>query len=250
VDDARASLDPRRADDVPRPRAAVEAVLVGAAGALFTWLHTVVARDVLVATANARTVRAIERAVRLDAEVPANAWLVGHPALAVLAALVYRLYYVALVAVLVWVWLRHRDTFVAVRRTLLTMAALCLVVYWAVPLSPPRFAVPGVVDVVALHDVFGRPWDGVPHAAGSYTAMPSMHVGWTLWCAYAVWIVLRRARPWAALAAWGLPAAMALVVIGTGNHYVLDVVGSVLLLAVSVLVNLRRPGRRGPPPLP
>ena len=65
--------------------------------------------------------------------------------------------------------------------------------------------------------------------------MPSMHVGWSAWCACTVWAALRPTRPCLAWTAWLFPALMTLVVIGTGNHYVLDVVGIALLVTACVL---------------
>jgi PAP2 superfamily len=66
--------------------------------------------------------------------------------------------------------------------------------------------------------------------------MPSLHVGWSLWCAYAVWSALRGMHPRLALLSWLFPLLMAADVLATGNHYVLDVAGSVALVAVAVVV--------------
>ena len=112
-------------------------------------------------------------------------------------------------------------------------------------MSPPRFSLPGIADVVTQHDLFG----GRLQATGGgppYSAMPSLHVGWSAWCAYTVWAALRPTRRYLAWTAWLLPVLMTLVVIGTGNHYVLDVVGSALLLTVGVLATGPSPGK----PLP
>jgi hypothetical protein len=65
--------------------------------------------------------------------------------------------------------------------------------------------------------------------------MPSLHVGWSLWCAYAVWSALRSGHPRLALSSWIFPVLMAADVVATGNHYVLDVAGSLGLLAVSIV---------------
>ena len=65
--------------------------------------------------------------------------------------------------------------------------------------------------------------------------MPSLHVGLSLWCAYAVWSVLRVEHPRQALLWWMFPLLMAADVLATGNHYVLDVAGSIVLLAVSIV---------------
>jgi hypothetical protein len=60
-------------------------------------------------------------------------------------------------------------------------------------------------------------------------------VGWSLWCAYGVWSALRVAHPRLALLSWIFPLLMAADVLATGNHYVLDVAGSIVLLAVSIV---------------
>lgn len=213
--------------------AAVEVALLVAVLAVFNVLHSVVATDVDIATNNASTLQGFERALHLDVELDLNRWLVDHPALITPAVLVYRLYYVVLLGVLGWVFLRHADVYRHVRRVFVALCGFALLVYWAVPMSPPRFALRGVVDIVAENDLFGS------HAfatASSYTAMPSVHVAWSAWAAYAAWCALRVRHPRGALAVWAFPVLMVAVVFTTGNHYVLDVVGSVLVLAVAIEV--------------
>ncbi|MGW5722960.1 phosphatase PAP2 family protein [Amycolatopsis sp. NPDC003865] len=196
---------------------------------LFARIAALLGTDLAAANAHALAVQSAEHAVHIDVESSANRWLAGNPPLAHLAVYVYRLYYVAIAGVLVWVFVRHTEVYRRVRRTMVAMTVLVLPVYWAVPLAPPRSALPGAVDIVARYDLFHQEsWVHPTH----YTAMPSMHVGWSLWCAYAVWTALRGKR-WA-LSAWLFPVLMVGVVITTGNHYVLDVVGSVALLAASI----------------
>ena len=64
--------------------------------------------------------------------------------------------------------------------------------------------------------------------------MPSLHVGWSALCAYAAWLALRGKHPRLALLVWLFPTVMVAVVITTGNHYVLDVAGGLLLLALAI----------------
>lgn len=194
---------------------------------LFLRLESAAGKDVTAATAHAHTLQAVERALHVNVELSLNRWLAGQVVLSHLAVYVYRLYYVPLLAVLVWVFVRHAEVYRQVRRTLVAMMALILSVYWLVPMSPPRFALPGITDIVARYDIVG-------HVAGQnhYSAMPSLHVGWSLWCAYAVW----SARPRLGLLPWLFPVLMATVVLTTGNHYVLDVVGSVILVSAAILV--------------
>ncbi|MEU7743265.1 phosphatase PAP2 family protein [Nonomuraea sp. NPDC049158] len=219
-----------------RPAPLVEAAGLLLVILLFARLHAAVGTDVAAATANALTVQSIERAVHLDIALRANQWLTEHPALIQPAVYYYRLYYLAIVGVLVWVFVRHADVYLKVRRTLVAMVVLVLPVYWALPMSPPRFALPGVVDIIAEYDILGS------HAAReiangqNLTAMPSMHVGWSLWCAYAAWCALRSSHPRLAPLPWIFPLGMMAVVLVTGNHYVLDIAGSVVLLLVSIAV--------------
>jgi hypothetical protein len=214
-----------------RPAVLVEVVGLLVVLVVFTRVHAAVGRDVAVATANALALQSVERELHLDIALAANRWLTGHPALIPPAVAYYRLYYAALIGVLVWVYVRHADVYVHVRRTFVAMTLLVLPVYWAVPMSPPRFALAGVVDVIAAHDILGG---HTSQGGGSYSAMPSLHVGWSAWCAYAAWTALRGAHPRLAPLAWVFPLGMVAVVLTTGNHYVLDVVGSAVLLVVSV----------------
>jgi hypothetical protein len=212
-----------------------ESALVGLVLVAFSRLHAAVGADVSAATANAVRLQSVERGLHLDIELVVNRWLGGHEALIVPAVLGYRLYYVVLLGVLAWVLVRHFDVYLRARRTLVAMAGLALLVFWLLPMSPPRFSLAGTIDIVAQHDVvFGRASRDLGNGQNHFSAMPSLHVGWSAWCAYAVWSALRTSHPRAALLAWVFPLAMVLDVIATGNHYVLDVVGSAVLLVASI----------------
>lgn len=219
-----------------RTRALVELVLLLLWFLLFTRLEAAAGRDLAAADAHALTLQSVEHALHLDIERSANGWLAGNPLLGHLAVYLYRLYYVVVAGTLVWVFVRHAEVYPQVRRTMVAMTVLVLPVYWAVPMAPPRSALPGAVDIVARYDFVGeaarQSWTNPSH----YTAMPSLHVGWALWCAYAVWTALRGAHPRLALLSWLFPLLMAADVLATANHYVLDIAGSVALLTVAVAV--------------
>lgn len=222
---------------------------------LFTRAHAAAGRDVAAtATANALALQSVERALHLDIALAANAWLTDHPALIQPAVYYYRSYYAVIIGTLIWVFVRHAEVYVRVRRTMLAMAVIVLPVFWALPMAPPRLALPGVVDIVAAHDILGGHAGDVDSGRNLYSAMPSLHVGWSAWCAYAVWSALRGRHPRLALSAWLFPLVMVAVVLTTGNHYVLDVVGSAVLLVVSIAaaswwgrVAERLPGGRARP---
>ncbi|MFF4779639.1 phosphatase PAP2 family protein [Microtetraspora fusca] len=218
-----------------RPGVLVEVIVLLLGFLFFAHFHALAGKDVASATANALALQSVERALHVDIEQMANEWLTGHPALIQPAVYYYRLYYVVLVGVLIWVFVWHADVYIKVRRTLLAMIVLVLPVFWALPMSPPRFALPGVVDIVAEYDILGsHASQGTGNGQNLYSAMPSLHVGWSAWCAYAVWSALRASHPRLALLSWVFPLAMAANVLVTGNHYVLDIVGSGVLLLVSI----------------
>lgn len=218
-----------------RPGVLVELVLLLLWLWLFTRLGAAAGTNFAAADANAQAIQSAEHAMHIDVERGVNGWLDGNPVLSLIAVYLYRLYYVVVAGTLLWVFVRHAEVYRRVRSMMVAMMVLVLPVYWAVPMSPPRFALPGAVDIVARYDILGDAgryaWTHPSH----HTAMPSMHVGWSLWCAFAVWSALRGTRPRAALVAWLFPVLMVADVLATGNHYVLDVAGSVALLAVAVV---------------
>jgi hypothetical protein len=232
---AGVSRPPIREAPRTRPRVLVEVLILLSCIAVFTYLHAAVGEDVAAATANARTVQSLEEGLHLNIELAMNQWLASRATFVQVAAVVfYRAYYLVILGVLVWVYVRHAEVYLVVRRTLVAIFLLILPVYWALPMSPPRFAQTGVVDIVAAYSPIGS-HAGPPSAAGqNLTAMPSNHVALSAWCAFAVWCALRASHPKVAWAAWLYPVAMTAVVFSTGNHYVLDVVGSAVLVAASV----------------
>jgi hypothetical protein len=83
---------------------------------------------------------------------------------------------------------------------------------------------------------------GMEGLSNQYAALPSLHVGWALWCALQVRAntssrVLRR---WA----WTYPALIALVVMATANHYLLDAVAGAAVVWVGHYVAGRLAFRR------
>jgi hypothetical protein len=106
-------------------------------------------------------------------------------------------------------------------------------VFWTWPAAPPRFAVPGMTDVLDHYHILGS---GDPHGPDSlvnlYAAMPSLHVAWAAWCAAAV-VLATRSR-WRHLA-WLYPAATTFVVLATANHFVLDVAAGLAVMALGLL---------------
>ncbi len=174
----------------------------------------------------------------LSVDHAVNAW----STLAVVAGYYYdSLHYVLTPAVLLWLWLCHPSRYGRWRSGLIIASVGSLVVFWMWPLAPPRLALPGITDTLAVHHILGSV---ETHSASSlvndFAAMPSLHVGWALWCAAAV--AGTAATRWRHLA-WLYPLCTTLVVLGTGNHYLLDAVGGLAVIAVGLALTADRPRR-------
>jgi hypothetical protein len=168
---------------------------------------------------------------------PSEAWLqrlILHHRLLVEAANVFYagVHVPALGVFLVWLFVRHRSRFAHYRDALAVLTLLCLLAY-LVPVAPPRLLPKlGMVDTGLLYhqSVYGRPGTGI---ADQLSAMPSVHMAWSLFIAVTVIQVSRSRWRWLIVAH---PALTMLVVVVTANHFWLDGVAAAGLLVVAMLV--------------
>jgi hypothetical protein len=183
------------------------------------------------AYARGRWLVRVEQSVHLPRESTVQDWILPHPLLAQLCNLYYAgLHFAALFAMLLWVFVRHRDQYGKARSSVIFLTAACLALQ-LVPVAPPRL-VPqaGVVDVAARYgqSVYTAGGAGVDQLS----AMPSVHVGWALLIAV---IVIRAGTShwrWAIVA---YPTLTTFVVVATGNHFWLDGLVAAVLLVLGEL---------------
>jgi hypothetical protein len=94
----------------------------------------------------------------------------------------------------------------------------------------------GFVDT--LPEFGGGLWtfesDTMNSISNQYAAMPSLHIGWASWCAFAMWPLLR--RRWTKVAVLLYPAATLFCIVVTGNHYWIDGVGGQVALGIGALL--------------
>lgn len=180
--------------------------------------------------ANAWELEAIEKSLGLFPELDLNTFLSRHTTLQDVASYYYgTLHFVVTPLVLIWLWKRRAALYPQLRSSLVLASVSALVVYATFPVAPPRFALAGTVDSVALNPLMWDGGHGVTSWINEFAAMPSLHVGWALWCAASVVLVCK--TPWRHLA-WLYPLGTTLVVVATANHYVLDAVGGALIVLV------------------
>jgi hypothetical protein len=169
-------------------------------------------------------------------EVPLNQLFSDHRVLGLAGSYWYAsLHYVVTAAVLIWLWRLGADRYGPARRALVIGTLLGLAAYISLPTAPPRF-ISGYTDVLSLHAADGW-WGGdasAPRGLGGLTnelaAFPSLHAGWSLWVAMALQIYAT--RKWVRVLGWLYALGTAFVIVGTGNHWVIDaLMGWLVILA-------------------
>lgn len=202
-------------------------VVLAGVGSYLLYRGAVAGGDEARAFANARAILDLERRTGLAWEAAAQRSPLGRgPLDDVLTAFYVLAYWPFLLVAIALTALRDRPSSRLLRNALLVSGAIGLVAILLVPVAPPRL-LPGFEDTVAgagrLRAVAHPSSLFNPHAA-----LPSFHVAWTVLAALA----LRRAWPTAGSAALVVPVLMAVAVVTTGNHWVLDVVAGLAVAAV------------------
>ncbi|MDX6360965.1 MAG: hypothetical protein QOH37_4019 [Nocardioidaceae bacterium] len=185
----------------------------------------------------------LERVLHLDWEHSINNWFVAHSWAAIPACYWYAAaHYLVTLTVLVWLFRKGSAHYSPARWALVVSCVIALACYLLLPTAPPRLTGGGYIDVLSLHSDAGW-WStdaSAPKGMGQLTnelaAFPSLHAGWALWVA----LVIRRTtkNPWFRGLGWVHAFITAAVVIGTGNHWILDVfVGWALVIVAMWLVD-------------
>jgi hypothetical protein len=123
----------------------------------------------------------------------------------------------------------HRDA-------LFILSLLGLACFWLWPLAPPRLlpAHYRFVDTASTIGGMGPADRGHLKDDNLYAAMPSLHIGWSAWCAVVLVPVLK--SWWAKLLAVAYPLITLTAVVVTANHFFLDGVGALGFLAAGWLL--------------
>jgi membrane-associated phospholipid phosphatase len=137
---------------------------------------------------------------------------------------------------LLWLHRRRPAAFPFVRTTLLVASGLALVGYFAFPTAPPRLAGVGVVDTVSSAHV-DLNHGLISSLYNPFAAVPSMHVGYAL----IVGASLLRDAARRSLRIFGAlyPALVVLVIVATGNHFLLDALAGAIVACIAAALAFR-----------
>lgn len=199
--------------------------------------------DVTGAVDHGLAILKVEKFLHINAEHPLNRLFTDQAWIGVPADFWYAsLHYLVTPAILVWLFRSRSAHYRAARTWLMTSTFMGLIGFTLLPTCPPRLlsAGHGFVDTMAQYSSYGW-WGGeasAPRGMGGmtnqYAAMPSLHVGWALWCGVMLWRYggTRMTK----VAAVAYPLITTIVVMGTANHYFLDAVAGAAVMGLGFLL--------------
>ncbi|MFF4929451.1 phosphatase PAP2 family protein [Streptomyces griseofuscus] len=215
-----------------RPRLWFEILLIAVSYWLYSLIRNAVPEQKGEALRNADWIWRAEHTLGIDVERSVN-----HAVNAVTWLIIGMNYYYATLhfimtlGVLVWLYRRHPGRYAAARLALFATTGGALAGYYLFPLAPPRLMRGGgFVDTVMVHHTWGSMASGdLKHMSNQYAAMPSMHIGWSLWCGLTIFALA--SVPWVRVLGLLYPVVTLVVIVSTANHFWLDAVGGVLCLS-------------------
>jgi PAP2 superfamily len=184
---------------------------------------------------NAHKVWDFERWLHLPGELSVQHRLMSWHWLVEVANSYYAyVHFPATVICLIWLYLRRPAHYRWTRNVLALLTGAALLVHFAYPLAPPRML--GDTGMLDLGRLYGPAVYGAPETdqlSNQYAAMPSLHVAWAV--VVAVVLITATSARWRGL--WLLhPVITLMVVVATGNHYWLDAIAAVALLAIAYVL--------------
>ncbi|MDX3849530.1 phosphatase PAP2 family protein [Streptomyces sp. AK02-01A] len=215
-----------------RPRIWFEILLIAVSYWTYSLVRNAVPEQRVKALHNANWIWQTEQALGIAVEQSVNHAVNSVTWLIVAMNYYYAtLHFIVTISVLIWLFRRHPGRYAAARLVLFATTVVALLGYYLYPLAPPRLMTGGhFVDTVAFHHTWGSMASGdLKNMSNQYAAMPSMHIGWSLWCGVTVFALA--SAPWAKILGLLYPAVTLLVIVSTANHFWLDAVGGMVCLA-------------------
>ncbi|MDH6704359.1 hypothetical protein P3T27_001060 [Kitasatospora sp. MAA19] len=219
-----------------RPRVWFELALIGISYWIYSIVRNAVPEQEAIAQKHARWIWDLEHSLGIAVERSINhgvdsiGWLITG-----MNYYYATLHFVVTIGVLIWLYRRHPGRYAAARAVLFITTGIALVGFYGFPLAPPRLMTDGgFIDTVKVHGTWGSMASGpAAHVSNQFAAMPSMHIGWSMWCGLAIFCLAR--RTWVRVLGLLYPAATLVVIVSTANHFWMDAVVGELCLALGFL---------------
>jgi hypothetical protein len=182
----------------------------------------------------ARQIDDLQKFVHLPSELSLQHFVLDYDWLARATNYYYAVVHVpATIAFLVWLFVRHRDQYPHWRNGLAIVTAFCLVIRF-VRVAPPRFLPDlGYIDLSTKYglSVYGPVGTGV---SDQFAAMPSIHVAWAAVVSFGIIAASPSKWRWV----FGLQVVLTMLAVSaSGNHWWLDGIVAIALLAVALAID-------------
>jgi len=205
---------------------------------------------------NAVRVIHLEKTLGLFHEPTIQRWFLGTPFIAFFNIFYGTAHFVVTLGVLIWLFVRRHHVFARWRTTLVATTVVALFGFALFPLMPPRLVntppsqsrygggqlavdrhLPnyGFVDTLRGGDgLWSFDSQGMDDISNQYAAMPSLHIGWSLWCMLVLWRFSRRRI--SRLIGLAYPVLTLIAIVATANHFIIDAAGGIAIVVVGSLV--------------
>ncbi len=182
----------------------------------------------------ARQIVRFQNTLHMPTELSLQHLVLRHDWLARFSNYYYAIVHVpALVAFLVWLFVRDRERYPRWRNALAIMTGFCVIIRF-IRVAPPRFLPDlGYIDLATHYglSLYGPVGTGV---SDQFAAMPSIHVGWAALVSFGIVAVSTSRWRWLFL----LHLALTMVVVSaTGNHWWMDGIVAIVLLGIALAID-------------
>jgi hypothetical protein len=233
------------------PRLWQELLLIGIGYYLYREARNLVPKQESIANRHGRSVQWLQDKLHLNFELSVNHFVYHHEWLAQTMDYYYAtMHFLVTIAVLVWLFLARKRIYRGMRTALFATTLIGLAGFFLYPLAPPRLLPQfGYIDTLKVYKTWGSLADpDVEKHTNQFAAMPSLHIGWSVWCAIAVFYCTRLV--WLRVLAIAYPIATLMVIVGTANHFIIDAVGGLVVVAAGFGVQWLMSGHPAHEPAP
>lgn len=222
----------------PSKKDAAEIILLASALPLYYLVRGITQTQVDDAVNRGVDLVQFEKSLGIFWEVELQSWVISYSGVVKALNWFYLFGHLPVIgAMAVWLYFWHRPQYLFMRNAFLLSGAIALIFYVNFPTAPPRLLPDhmgfGFVDTVVQQYQESRPltpsW-----FVNEYAAFPSMHIGWNLLVGMAVWLATKNIfiRAFAVI----MPAAMFADIILTANHYIIDGIAALPVVALGILI--------------
>jgi hypothetical protein len=212
------------------------------------WLYTLgrnaIPEQASIADRHGRGIQHLQDILHLNWELSINRWVAVHEWLAQGMDYYYAtLHFLVTPGVMIWLFVRRQHIYRGARTVLVATTLIGLLGFYLYPTTPPRLLPQyGYIDTLLKYHTWGSLADpDIAQHSNQFAAMPSLHIGWAVWCGIAIYVCAR--RNWVRALGVIYPIGTLTVIVGTANHFILDAVGGVIIIVLGFGVQRLMSGR-------